>query len=262
MSMPIRLDQPQRDTLARLRGLNLAGMAKELEMQWETLSVYADMSFDDRFRSLLAAQEDDNKARRSSYLTKMSKIKIALDFNEIYADADRGFPIELKAELATLRFINSLTNILVQGSSGSGKSTLIGALGKLCCRMGHSALYFNTRDLLSELLVEDYRAKMRLRQKIRRVKVLILDDFGLAPITQEMALELFAVLEDRINTGPVIIGTQLKLQGMARAMQGCNNQTIDANMRRITERSIKIVLNGNIHDALGSVSSKAEPQAA
>lgn len=66
MSMPIKLDQPQRDTLARLRSLNLSGMAQELEMQWETLSAYADMSFDERLRSMISAQEDDNKARRSS----------------------------------------------------------------------------------------------------------------------------------------------------------------------------------------------------
>lgn len=250
MSAVISLDQSQRDLLARMNALHLKGFAEGMLTQWETLSVFAGMSFEERLRDLLSQQEDVLRAGRARNLLAASKIKTRIDFNEICVNPDRGFSSEQKAELASLRFISTLTNIVVQGASGSGKSTLIGALGRLCCKCGYSTLYYNTYDLLTLLNASDYRQKNKLRAKLVRTKVLILDDIGLQPLNQALALELFTVLEDRINKGPVIIGTQLSSNGLAKAM-ACNQQTTDANMRRITQCSIKITLVGDAYSMAG-----------
>lgn len=246
MTALINLDQNQRDLLARLRTLKLYGMAQGLQIQWSTLSVYGNMSFDDRLRDLVTHQENTQTAAKAAYLTKVAKFKAKVDYDDIYANPDRGFSQELKLELASLNFIHKGTNILVQGSSGSGKSTLVCAIGRLCCSMGISTLYYNARDLLDELHAADYSGKRRLRSRIKRARVLILDDLGLHPLNQELALELFNILEDRVNSGVCIVSTQLSIQGLAKAMD-CNMQTIDANMRRITWNAIKIELKGDVH---------------
>ena len=138
MSLFTKLDQTQRDTLARLRDLRLTGFADGLMLQWDTPSVYIDMSFEDRLRDLIAQQEDVRRDARAAYLLKTSNIKRALEFEDILVNPDRGFTLKLKKELASLRFINSITNVMVQGASGAGKSSLIQALGRLCCRQGYS----------------------------------------------------------------------------------------------------------------------------
>lgn len=246
MSLFTKLDQTQRDTLARLRDLRLTGFADGLMLQWDTPSVYIDMSFEDRLRDLIAQQEDVRRDARAAYLLKTSNIKRALEFEDILVNPDRGFTLKLKKELASLRFINSITNVMVQGASGAGKSSLIQALGRLCCRQGYSVKYSNANDLLSSSKNSDYSTKTKLRERLKRCKVLILDDLGLHPLGEELGLELFNLLEDREKVGPVIVGTQLRDQGLVKAIGG-RRETIDAVMRRLTQGSIKVELRGDAY---------------
>lgn len=220
-------------------------MANGLQIQWSTMSVYGSMPFDERLRDLVSHQENAQAEAKAAHLIKTAKFKYNTEYDEIYVNPDRGFNQSLKLELATLNFVHKCTNIMVLGSTGSGKSTLICGLGRLCCTMGISTRYFNAKDLLDELHAADYTAKRSLRNKLRKTKILILDDLGLQPLNTELSMELFSILEDRINSGVTILGTQLSEHGIARAMN-CNKATIDANMRRLTQGAIKIELRGDI----------------
>ena len=49
-------------------------------------------------------------------------------------------------------------------------------------------------------------------KKLSKVKVLILDDFGLHPITDENKQDLFEIIEDRHGVGSNIVTAQLPTQ--------------------------------------------------
>jgi DNA replication protein DnaC len=78
--------------------------------------------------------------------------------------------------------------------------------------------------------------------KIQKATLLILDDFGLQPLTHDIKFTILQILEDRYDEGATIISSQLPTQ---KWYDYINEPTIaDAIMDRITAKASKIELQG------------------
>lgn len=76
--------------------------------------------------------------------------------------------------------LNRKENIIITGASGTGKSYLAQALGYQACLMDNRVLYTNTAKLTGRLKLSKVDGTyLKELSKIRKVDVLILDDFGL-----------------------------------------------------------------------------------
>lgn len=83
-------------------------------------------------------------------------------------------------------------------------------MGNLACRMYYSVRYYRLPRLLSEIAMSRGDGSyVRLLETLRKVKVLILDDWGLSPFTSQDSRELLEVIEDRALQACTLIAGQV-----------------------------------------------------
>ena len=83
---------------------------------------------------------------------------------------------------------------------------------------------------------------IKLLNHLEKQTLIILDDFGLQPLTQEIRLTILQLLEDRYGKKSIIITSQLPV---AKWYEYINDPTLaDAIMDRLTANASRIELKG------------------
>lgn len=78
--------------------------------------------------------------------------------------------------------------------------------------------------------------------KIQRYNLIILDDFGLQPLDNQNRIALLEIIEDRHNTGSIIVTSQIPVSGWYEVI---GEKTIaDAILDRLIHQSHRIELMG------------------
>jgi hypothetical protein len=96
------------------------------------------------------------------------------------------------------------------GATGVGESFLACALAHQACRKGYRAGYRRASRLFHELtLARADGTYIRLLGKLARLDVLVIDDWGLAPVQDPERRDLLEILEDRYGARSTIITSQL-----------------------------------------------------
>jgi DNA replication protein DnaC len=96
------------------------------------------------------------------------------------------------------------------GPTGVGKTWLACALGQRACRNNRSVLYQRVPRMLEGLsLARGDGRYSRMLKSLARVQVLILDDWGLTPLTAEQRRDLLEIIDDRHGRASTIVTSQL-----------------------------------------------------
>lgn len=197
-------------TLKYLRELHLPAMGKAYSGQME-LPAFNDLSFDERF-SLLVQSEWES--RREKKLIRLLKAACLRDkgacLEELDYKSTRNLEKSTVANLADCRWIRKGHNLLVSGACGTGKTYLVSAFGNAACRMGYSVRCFRLPRLLVDLHISRGDGSWeKLLSDLKKPDLLILDDFGLAPLEPMQCRDFFEVVEDRYVSGATIVSSQL-----------------------------------------------------
>jgi DNA replication protein DnaC len=109
--------------------------------------------------------------------------------------------------------------------------------------LGHRALYFNMNRLTEQIaLAKTDGTLIKWLNRIKKAKLVILDDFGLQPIDQSVKLILLQILEDRYEEASTLICSQLPV---ARWYEYLDEPTLaDAILDRIIPKAHRIELKG------------------
>jgi DNA replication protein DnaC len=134
-------------------------------------------------------------------------------------------------------------NVLLTGATGVGKTYLACALGIQACRQGHRAIYRRLPRLFEELtLAHADGSYTTLLARLARVDVLVLDDWGLAAMTDRHRHDLLEMLDDRDGTRSTIITSQLPRE---RWHDYLGDPTVaDAILDRLVHRAHPVALTG------------------
>ena len=116
--------------------------------------------------------------------------------------------------LKECNYITAITNIILMGGTGVGKTTLAFAAAVEAMQKGFSVLYYRMNELSVKL--EDLDEYNRLKKKIRNVRLLIIDDWGLEQITETAVVRLNEIVAVRYNRGPIIFTTQLTKENLKK----------------------------------------------
>lgn len=196
-------------TLDQLDRLQLKGMAEALAEQLNTDQI-EQLSFDERFGLLVDREAAERDRRRLK--TRLSKAKLRHDacIEDIDFRTRRGLDKKVILDLASCEWVTKHRNVLICGPTGVGKSFLACALAHKACREGHSVRYARASRLLDELALARADGSLpRVMTRLASTHVLVLDDFGLAPLTDPQRRDLLEVVEDRHGLKSTIITAQL-----------------------------------------------------
>lgn len=230
-------------TIDKLYALNLGGMARALAEQREQPAAYGGLSFEDRLGLLVDREAQDRENRRLERYLRAAKLRLSASVEDVDFRAARGLDRGSFLELAAARWVDSHQQVLIVGPTGVGKTYLACALATSAIRVGHSALYLRTPRALTELATARLDGRLpRLLAAWAKVEVLVLDDFGLQPLTDAQAADLLEVIEDRAGRRSTIVTSQLPV---AHWHEGLGEPTVaDAILDRLLHGAHRLELWG------------------
>lgn len=214
-------------------------------IEQETQPAYSELPFEKRVQMLLEAEELDRDNKKIQRLLKQAKLhEKGASINEINFTADRNLDKSVILDLAGGSYLKYFRNIILTGPTGAGKSYIAQAYANKAITMGYSALYLRIPRLMQQLQAirgdEEY---LKFLAKLKKINLLILDDFGVSPLKAAEARDLLEIVEDRMNTGSTIVTSQLKIQDWHGYL---HNATIaDAILDRIVHNAYKIEVEGD-----------------
>jgi DNA replication protein DnaC len=228
--------------------LNKMGHMKFYGMQqsYKTLldtNQHHSLTNDEIVSILIQAEWEDRENRKIGRYIKTARFRYGANIEEIDFTARRGIDKTQLLRLADCSFINKKENLLITGPTGVGKSYLASALGHQACLQGYKTLYFNAQKLFPQL--NTFKADGSYPKHIDRIErhdLLIIDDFGLQPLTPTARMMLLEIIEDRHGKRSTIISSQLPVDKWFEIIG--DSTVADAIMDRMVHASHRIDLKG------------------
>jgi DNA replication protein DnaC len=229
-------------TMEKLRHMQLRGMAAALLAQSQDPEAQG-LCFEERLGLLVDEEWTQRRNRALGRLLREAKLRLPGCPEDLDYSPARGLDRVLMRSLVTGAFIREHQNVLLVGATGTGKTYVACALGNACCRQGMRARYFRLSGLLAELT----RAKgdgsyPAFMARLAKTELLILDDFGLAPLSGLEAKDLLEVIDERTLNTSTLVASQLPLEHWHGAI--ADPTLADAILDRLIHNAHKIQLKG------------------
>ena len=229
-------------TLEKMKALKLYGMAKALEEQLQMPDSNA-LTFEERFGLLVDRERTERESRRLQARLRRAKLSQAACLEDLDWQVNRGMEKSLFLKLASCEWLHSHLNVIITGPTGVGKSYVACALAQKACREGYTTEYRRMPRFFPELgLAKGDGSYNKLLLRLAKTDLLILDDWGLAPFTDEGRRDLLEILEDRHSKKSTLITSQIPI---AKWHEVIGNPTLaDAIMDRLVHNAYQITLKG------------------
>lgn len=229
-------------TMQKLEEMRFGGFARAYREVTET-GVNREFTSDELIAHLVQAEWDDRYNKRLQRLLYRARFRYHASFEEIDFSTRRNIDKNQLLRLSSCDWLTKCQNIIITGSTGVGKSFIASALGHQACQHGFKVLYNNCSKLFDKLKIAKADGSyIKEINKIEKLDLLILDDFGLKPLESNHRLMLLEIFEDRHGKKSTIITSQLPVNKWHEII---GEPTIaDAILDRLVHSSHRIVLEG------------------
>ncbi len=230
-------------TIEKLRALHLGAMAAAWITQREDPKLQ-ELDFDSRFGMIVDAEHLSRDNKRLERALRDAKLRIPnACIEDIDYAAKRELDRTLVRQLGTCAWIASHANVIITGATGTGKSYVACALAQQACRSGYRALYRRMPRLLEELaLAHADGTYTRLLGRLAKIDVLVLDDWGLAPLREQERRDMLEIFDDRHATRSAIFTSQLPVENWHDYV--ADPTIADALLDRVVHNAHRIKLKG------------------
>lgn len=234
----------QEQTISKLHSLKLSGMAQAFLEQLQS-TLYNELSFEERFGMLVDREILERDNRRLTNLLRGAKLRYTDACpEEIDFRTPRGLSREAVLSLLQNGWVAAKQNVIITGPTGTGKTFLSCALGNSACRAGMSTHYTRLPRLLQEMHIASADGSYsKLLARLARYAVLIIDDWGLAKLTDRERRDILEILEDRHGISSTIVSSQIPVEKWHDII---GDPTIaDAVLDRLVHNAHPVVMKGD-----------------
>ena len=206
----IMLNHP---TLDQLKTLKLDGMAEafsELQQRDDATA----LTHEEWLGLLIDREAANRETKRFESRMRTARLRhVAASPEDVDYRTRRGLDKPLFQELLTGKWIKDRRNLTITGQCGVGKTWLACALAQSACRNGTTILYKRMPRLFDELEMAHGDGRFpRLFRTLTKTQLLILDDWGPDRLNPEQRRDLMEIVEDRYETGSILITSQLPVK--------------------------------------------------
>ncbi len=184
-------------------------MVQALEAQMQ-MPEALDLVFEDRLGLLTDAEMIARDNRRLQTRLKNAKLRQSACIEDVDLKIPRGLDRALWSTLASSQYLQLHRNVRISGPTGAGKSFLACALAQKACRDGYTVLYERATRFFNELAISKATGMYStFLTNTAKIDLLVIDDFLLAPLTDDQRHDLLEIMEDRYEKRSTLIASQL-----------------------------------------------------
>lgn len=229
--------------LEQLRVLKLNGMLEALEEQKNQKDV-KQLTFEERLGLLVEHEISFRESKRVKRRLQAAKLKTPACFEDINFKAARRLDKSVVISLENCQWIKESRNILITGATGTGKTFLAESFAHKACLKGFSVLSVRLSRFLEELVqAKADGSYLRRLQNISKIDLLLIDDFGISPLTDQHRRDFLEILDDRYKKKSTIITSQLEVKHWHGAIGDAT--LADAILDRVVHNSYRFDLKGD-----------------
>lgn len=231
----------QTPTEEKMNQMKLYGLCEAFE-RITAQAMEGKLSYSDYLGLLIEEEWLSRENRKLKIRLKKATLKQPVSLEDLDYPSKRELAKPFIEELSSCRFVDQHRNILITGPTGSGKSFLASALGHAACMRGLEVLYKRANQIFDKLLASRGDGSYpRVFRQLVYPDLLIIDDWGLKPLSPQDRIELYEILEERDQKGAVLITSQIKTKDWVDTIG--DPVMAEAIVDRLFHNAHKIVLN-------------------
>jgi len=230
-------------TIEKLKKMRINAMA-ELHLQHVKNNQLTDVTPDDYLALLTDHEWEERQNKKIQRLLKQAGFRQKATLAEVSYSESRNLDKNMFQRLSSLDFMARKENIIFTGPSGVGKSYLAQALGHQACMMEYKVFYTITSRLFKRFKLSKVDGTyMKELNKLSKMDLLILDDFGLQSLDKHDRETLMDIIDDRYNQKSTIVSSQIPVSVWYDIIG--EGTIADAILDRLINSSHRIDLNGD-----------------
>ena len=160
--------------------------------------------------ALLKAELEHRDLRSIKRRISQAKFPTEKEWRDIDPTLNSSIDFSGVEALGNGLFVQKKENLCLMGQQGTGKTHSLTALGRDLCRKGKTMRFYTASSLVN--LLEEAKANhtlVKVMQALGKPELLIIDELGYVPFSENGARLLFDVFASRYEKGSIAVSTNL-----------------------------------------------------